>query len=66
MTDSEILQYLKKNNYKVDAQECVAKVFNTSLQILDAIYDSKDRKMTILTPENKFVFTWVLGRVEDE
>ena len=39
MTDSEIHEFLKKNNYKIKAQDGVAKIINRSYQIMNAIYD---------------------------
>lgn len=61
MTDLEILDYIKANNYKVRAQEFVLNVFNTSPQILDTVYNFETRIMTIITPDNEFTFEWVLG-----
>lgn len=62
MTDTEIMGYIKTNNYKINAQEFVLNVLNTSPQILDTIYNSENKMMTIITPDNKFTFEWVLGR----
>jgi hypothetical protein len=62
MTDIEIMGYIKTNNYKINAQEFVLNVLNTSPQILDTIYNSENKMMTIITPDNKFAFEWVLGR----
>lgn len=62
MTDTEIMGYIKMNNYKINAQEFVLDVLNTSPQILDTIYNSENKMMTIITPDNKFTFEWVLGR----
>ena len=62
MTDTEIMGYIKMNNYKINAQEFVLNVLNTSPQILDTIYNSENKMMTIITPDNEFTFEWVLGR----
>ena len=62
MLDSEILEYLKKHNYAVDAQDCLGKVLNTSRQILDEVYDPKTGLMTLKTPDSLFVFKWNLGK----
>lgn len=64
MTDMEIKHYLDANSWSVNAQDCLMKVLNTSYQILDIIYDSETSIMTIITPENKFVFKWNLGSPE--
>lgn len=61
ITDIEIKQYLDKNNWSVNAQDCLIKVLNTSYQIIDTIYNSETSMMTIITPENKFIFKWNLG-----
>ena len=61
MTDDEISQYLISHNYRVDANDCVTKVFNRSYQILDTIYNTETRTMTIITLDNDFTFEWVLG-----
>lgn len=62
MTDLEIKQYLEENNWAVDAQDCLMKVLNTSHQIMETDYDFATELMTIKTPDNKFVFKWILGR----
>lgn len=62
MTDAEILAYIEVNNYKVNAQDFVLNVLNFSPQVIDTIYDSETRTMTIITPDNEFTFEWVLGR----
>lgn len=62
MLDSEIFEYLNKHNYAVDAQDCLARVLNTSRQIIDEVYDSETGLMTLTTPDNLFVFKWVLGK----
>lgn len=41
------------------------KVINTSHQIIDTDYNSETNMMTILTPENKFIFKWNLGSPYD-
>ena len=64
MLDSEIFSYLISHNYRVDAQDFTMKALNRSYQILDIIYDSDTRMMTIITPDNEFVFEWVLGTYE--
>lgn len=62
MTDSEILDYLTKNNFEVNAQDCIMKMFNTSYQIIHKDYDFHTDTMTITTPENTFTFKWKLGK----
>lgn len=66
MTDLEIKQYLDENNWSVNAQDCLMKVFNTSYQIISTKYNFKNGMMTIITPDNKFIFEWVLGKPEEE
>lgn len=66
MTDLEIKQYLDKNNWEVIAQDCIMKVFNTSYQIINTVYNSDTEMMTIQTPENCFTFKWLLGKPFDE
>lgn len=66
MTDLEIKQYLDKNNWAVDAQDCLMKVLNTSHQIIKADYNFKNEMMTLITPDNKFIFKWILGKSEEE
>lgn len=61
MLDSEIKTYLEKHNYSVKAQDCIIKVLNTSRQIHTAKYDSETGTMTLITPDNKFLFKWILG-----
>lgn len=61
MQDAEIKEYLAKNNYAVDAQDCLMKVFNTSRQIIDSDYDFDTSLMTLTTPDNIFTFLWKLG-----
>ena len=65
MTDTEIKHYLDKNNWSVNAQDCLIKVLNTSHQIIDTIYNSETSTMTIITSGNKFTFKWNLGRPQD-
>lgn len=62
MSDSQIIEYLEKHNYVVDAQDCLMKVFNTSRQIIDSNYDFITDIMTIITPDNVFKFQWKLGK----
>lgn len=64
MTDNEIKNYLVNHNYKVNAQEGIIHILNRSYQIIDTIYDFDTRMMTIITPDNKFVFEWILGKHE--
>lgn len=66
MTDLEIKQYLEENNWEVNAQDCLMKVLNTSYQIINADYNFENGMMTIVTPDNKFIFKWILGRAEEE
>lgn len=60
MSDNEILNYLQDHDFLVDAQDCIIKVINTSMQIIDREYDSKTETMTLSTPDNVFVFGWKL------
>ena len=62
MTDTEIKHYLDKNNWSVNAQDCLIKVLNTSHQIIDTIYDFETSMMTIITSGNEFTFKWNLGK----
>lgn len=64
MSDSQIIEYLKKHNYVVDAQDCLMKVLNTSRQIINADYNFQNGMMTLITPDNKFIFKWNLGKME--
>ncbi|RKJ68902.1 hypothetical protein [Roseburia sp. 1XD42-69] len=66
MTDPQIKQYLDENNWSVDAQDCLMKVLNTSSQIISEKYNFKKGMMTIITPDNKFIFKWNLGKPEEE
>lgn len=63
ITDLEIKQYLTDNNWSVNAQDCLIKVLNTSHQIIDVLYDSETNMMTIITPDNRFVFKWNLRKI---
>ncbi len=60
MSDNEILKYLQDHNFLVDAQDCLVKVINTSMQIINKEYDFKTGTMTLSTPDNVFVFGWKL------
>lgn len=66
MTDLEIKQYLDENNWAVGAQDCLMKVLNTSHQIIKADYNFANGTMTLITPDNKFIFKWILGKPEEE
>ena len=61
MTDVEIKKYLDNHCWSVNAQDAFMDIFNTSPQITDNMYDFKNHTMAITTPENIFVFKWVLG-----
>lgn len=58
MTDLEISSYLTLRNFKVDSQNFLMDVLNTSPQIINENYDFEKRVMTIITPNNKFSFKW--------
>lgn len=60
MSDIEIEEYLRRNNYAVDAQDCLMKVLNTSHQIIERNYDFDTSLMTIKTLDNIFKFLWKL------
>lgn len=60
MSDEEIEEYLTRNNYVVDAQDCLMKVLNTSRQIIERNYDFETSLMTLKTPDNVFTFLWKL------
>lgn len=62
ITNIEIKQYLEKNNWLVNAQDCLMKVLNTSHQIIYSNYDFDTGMMTIITENNKFTFKWNLGK----
>jgi len=66
LTGLEIKQYLDENNWSVNAQDCLIKVLNTSYQIIKADYNFENGMMTIVTPDNKFIFKWNLGKPEEE
>lgn len=63
MTDQEIKQYLDDNNWAVNAQDAIMEIFNTSPQIINEIYDFKNHLMKITTPDNIFIFKWILGKL---
>lgn len=63
MTDLEIREYLEQHNYAVLAQDGVIDILNTSSQIVKENYDFKTSKMTLTTPDNTFVFDWVLNKI---
>lgn len=58
MTDLEISNYLTRHNYKVEPQNFLMDVLNTSPQIIDEKYDFGTRIMTLITPQNTFSFEW--------
>ena len=60
MTDLEIKNYLKENNNVIKSQDCITKILNTSHQIINKYYDFKDKTMTIITPDNLFIFKLTL------
>lgn len=63
MTDLEIIEYLEQRNYTVPAQDGLMYILNTSKQIIDTNFDFKTSKMTLLTPDNTFVFDWVINKI---
>lgn len=63
MTDEEIFTYLTKNNFEVNARDCIMDVFNTSPQIVDTLYDFDTGTMTIVTQENEFTCKWKLQKL---
>jgi hypothetical protein len=63
MTDTEIREYLERNNYEVNAQDCIRRVFNTSTQILSTKYDFENKTMTVITKDNRFIFRWKLNKI---
>lgn len=63
MTDPEIKQYLNENNWAILAQEGVSKILNTSRQIIGTEYDFNTDMLTIITPDNKFTFKWILNKL---
>lgn len=58
MTDLEISSYLAHHNFKVDSQNFLMDVLNTSPQIIDEKYDFTTRIMTLITAQNTFSFEW--------
>lgn len=58
MTDLEISNYLVQHYYKVNSQNFLMDVLNTSPQIVDEKYDYETKIMTIITPNNRFSFKW--------
>lgn len=64
MTDEEIKQYLDSHNWSVDAHDCTMKVFNRSYQILSNYYDPETGLMTLITPDNEFIFKWNLREIK--
>ena len=63
MTDLEIKQYLDDNNWEIPSQDGISKIINTSHQIIDTDYDFKTDMITLITPENKFTFKWILRKL---
>lgn len=63
MTDLEIKQYLEENNYKIKACEGIGHIFNTSPQIIEKRYDFENHLMNIITPNNSFIFEWILEKI---
>lgn len=66
ISDAEIKEYLVKNHFSVNAQDCLIKVLNTSYQIIDTLYDFNTGMMTIFTPENTFSFKWNLEKIKEK
>lgn len=62
MTDLEIKQYLDENNWAIPAQEGIGKILNTSRQIIDTNFNFDTNMITIITPDNKFTFKWILKK----
>ena len=60
MTDEQIHQYLIAHNNKINAQDGLMDILNTSPQIIKTEYDFETRMITIITPNNKYIFEWVL------
>lgn len=58
MTDLEISNYLVQHYYKVNSQNFLMEVLNTSPQIIDENYNFQTKIMTIITPNNTFSFKW--------
>lgn len=65
MTDSEIKQYLDNNNWSIPAQEGISKILNTSKQIIETDYDFATDMITLITPDNKFTFKWILNKIQE-
>ena len=63
MTDLEIKEYLDNNNWTVNPNDAIMKIFNTSPQIINERYNFDNSTMTIFTPNNSFTFRWVLGNL---
>lgn len=64
MTDEEIKQYLKDYGYKIPARNGISDILNTSRQIINYNYDFEKNTMTLITPDNTFVFDWVLNKIK--
>lgn len=62
MTDKQIEQYLNNNHWSVDPQDCIMNVFNTSPQIIYKNYNKNTGMMTIITPDNTYLFEWKLRK----
>lgn len=58
MTDHEISSYLTQHNFKVDSQNFLMDVLNTSPQIINEEYDFQAKIMTLITEQNSFSFKW--------
>ncbi len=58
MSDAELLDYLRKNNYELNALDCLMNILNTTPQITDETYDFDSGIMTIMTPDHTFKFKW--------
>lgn len=58
MTDLEISNYLVQHYYKVNSQNFLMDVLNTSPQIINENYNFETKIMTIITPTNTFSFKW--------
>ena len=61
MSDDEIKSYLLSCGFRVNSQDGILDILNTSYQIIDSHYDPDSSLMTITTPDNTFTFLWVLG-----
>lgn len=60
MTDLEINEYLDDNNWMVDSNDAIMKIFNTSPQVTIKNYDFNNSLITIMTPDTSFTFKWIL------